>query len=124
MRGLPLSHKTQSTHEKRGSQGSPLSQSWKQKKTISFSFSSIIFSPKKGGFKGEDSPPCRNGNKKHYCFLYLLASHCLCLLLFSLYLIVCVVFIQPTQPPTYTIQPVHNATNTQPPTYTMQPINE
>ena len=62
------------------------------KKTISFSFSSIIISPKKGGFKGEDSPLAEMETKSTIAFcisLYLLVPPCLCLLLFSLYLIVC-----------------------------------
>ena len=70
----------------------------------------------KGGFQGGGFPLCRNGNKKHYCFLYLPvspsvlpASVCFCSLCIWLY--VC------SFCSTYTIQP-HNAT------YTIQPINE
>ena len=66
---------------------------------------------KEGGFQGGGFPPCRNGNKKHYCFLYLPVSPCPSLPLFAFVLFVSdcmfVVFVQPIQPPTYTIQPIN-----------------
>ena len=111
----PETQNTQHTGKRGFTRGHAPEPILERKKTISFSFSSIILSPTKGVSRGRILPLGRNRNKKYLPVSpsVLFASPCLCLLLSSLYLIVSVAFSQPTQPPTYTIQPPSNTTSTQ-----------
>ena len=128
-RGLPLRHKTQSTQEKGVHKGPCPWANPAKKKDNKLFFLLHNHLSHKGGFKGGGSSPLKEMETKSIS-LCLLASPCISLPPFAFVLSVSdclfVVFAQPTQPPTYTIQPTHNTThttNTQPPTYTIQPIH-
>ena len=108
---------TKHTHEKGDNKGhSPWANPGKKKDNKLF-FSSIIFYPKKRGVSRGRIPPWINVNKKVSPCIYLIASPCISLPLFAFALFVSdcmfVVFVQPTQPPTYTIQPPTYTTTTQ-----------
>ena len=117
---------SQSTHEKGGSQGAMAPEPiLERKKTISFPFSSIIISPKEGGFQGGGFPLAEIETRSVSLYLlllslYLIVSPCSHLLLFSLPLIVCLWCLlnlhnhQPIQHNQYTMQPIQQIHSHQP----------